>query len=375
MKTYIIYLRPRSSLASSLASDTLFGAVCWGIQVLQLKPDVGHWLASQSAPPFVFSSAFPAWLAKNGTHLLLYPRPATFEVSPAGFDTLVQTYHQQENVPLKTARLAVLDQAKQLKNASLISQGIFEEVVRGVLSASDVLQSMLAPSPQFALHGKVLIKVSEQLMLQKSGVDPERGISSEWPVQHNQIDRLAGATGEGQLFYQNEINFAPHAILWALLRAESATVEELIKPALRYLADTGLGANRTVGKGHFEITVEPAPEIPTAKQANGVMMLSRYFPTQDEVSAVCQYPLAYRLTTLRAKREQKFPRLIEGMAARPIYKQPIRVFEPGSVFSLQHQPREVYGQVVQVVSAEDGGPVYQSGAALPVFLLVRENGV
>jgi CRISPR type III-A-associated RAMP protein Csm4 len=150
-----------------------------------------------------------------------------------------------------------------------------------------------------------------------------------------------------------------------LLKTDEATLEQLIRPALRYLADTGLGANRTAGKGQFRIEVTPAPALPDAgESANGVVMLSRYLPRPTEWSPA-QRPLAYKLVNLAAKREQKFVRAVPGQVTTPIYKRRLRMFEPGCVVPYQKIDGDVYGQLVEVVPDEgDGYRTWQSGLAI-----------
>ncbi|RPH56819.1 MAG: hypothetical protein EHM81_12560 [Chloroflexi bacterium] len=185
-------------------------------------------------------------------------------------------------------------------------------------------------------------------------------------MQHNQIDRMAGATVDGMLFYREETFFAPGAGLWALLRADEQDFARYIHPALRYLADTGLGADRTSGKGQFEITVESAPTLPRVKSPRAMMTLSHYLPVIGEFDPQGE-PLAYALKTLRPKREQKYSRpLLDGQKSAPIYKQAVRVFEPGSVFPFKNK-KELYGRLARLTPAGQEA-VFQSGATLMVYL-------
>ena len=188
-------------------------------------------------------------------------------------------------------------------------------------------------------------------------------------VQHNQIDRQTGGTGEGLLFYEPEKFFASGGMLWALARAERETMETRVRPAFRYLANTGLGANRSSGKGQFDFEVANAPALPDAgSRANAFLSLSRYLCASGELGE--SGPLAYRLISLWPKREQQFPLPEDGRRSAPVYKRRIRVFEPGSVFPLAER-RPYYGQLATLIPEGDGPwPVYQSGFTLPVFIHV-----
>lgn len=353
MNTYAVYFKPLGGLATwPLASDTLFGAVCWGIRALGLMDDehLTDWLEKQKADPaFGFSHAFPFY-AKGNTRVRLYPRPANFQPSFADFDVLAKT---------KAEKASVVVAGKKFKRLNYVSEDILNQIAAGSLLPGAGLQAILSGSGQIVQKADALCTMSEASAL------PDRLFERE-PMQHNQIDRMSGGTVEGMLFYRQETFFAPNAGLWALLRADEQDLIRYIQPALRYLADTGLGADRTSGKGQFEISVEIAPVLPHAKTPNAMMTLSHYLPGVDELDTLGE-PLSYTLKILRPKREQKHPRLLsDGQKSAQIYKQAMRVFEPGSVFPLKTR-KELYGRLARLTPLEQEA-VFQSGAALMIYL-------
>jgi CRISPR type III-A-associated RAMP protein Csm4 len=232
------------------------------------------------------------------------------------------------------------------------------------------VESLLLGDGETILEGEILFTKKERDAFARIG--EVKRLPSQVPVQHNQIDRVSGSTGEGMLFYQNEVFFQHGAGLWSMLRTSQAIFNSYIRPALRYLADTGLGAKRTSGKGHFYISYETMAALPASSKANGVLMLSRFLPAKDELINPEKHPLAYKLVTLRPKREQHIPAQVVGRATPPIYKRAVRAFEPGSVFPLTMR-REIYGRLEELVTPAEGGPVLQGGFALPVFLWVEEE--
>jgi CRISPR-associated protein Csm4 len=188
-----------------------------------------------------------------------------------------------------------------------------------------------------------------------------------YDVPRNQIDRVQGTTAEGLLFVDSQLFFARGAGLWCLMRAEEKTVEALIRPAFRYLADTGIGGERTVGKGHFNIKIEGAPSLADAgESANSLLTLSYYLPPESELCLDHGYA-GYNLVRRWAKRESKFPQAFAGQASPPVYKRLVRLFAPGSIFPLPER-KEIYGRLAQVVP-EGEGPwsVWQSGLAIGIF--------
>jgi CRISPR type III-A-associated RAMP protein Csm4 len=367
MNTYAVYLYPRGPLASPLSSETLFGAVCWGIQTL--GGDVGQLLDRFVPPLFAFSAAFPMLLIGKH-HQRFYPRPITFEAPPAIVRRVAAVYAAQHSCTLKAAQVKVAEAIKRdLKPVNYLSESVLARVVSGQFTVEQWLLAMLNESRKEIAHVGNLLLTGDEYNRWPQKDERDVPLTRSAPRLHNQIDRVAGATAEGLLFYQDEINFGPGAGLWAALRASQQNMDSLIRPALRYLQDTGFGANRSVGQGHFDITLEPMTTLPDGgPQANGFMTLSRYLPASGEVTE--GDPLAYKLITLRGKRESRFPQPDQGMTTLPIFKRSLRVFEPGSVFPLT-QRREVYGRLAEAIPAEnDAGPTFQSGLALPIFLRV-----
>ncbi len=362
MNTYAVYFHPLGTLASSLSSDTLFGAVCWGIAELKLKPALADWLRSQqNAPRFAFSSAFPFWQQK-AKKILLYPRPINFRASPEDVQAIAQS--AAGNGGTKKALCEAVALAKKLNKVSWLSEGVLALLLKGELTPRTILQS-LQSDKRFLIQGGALVLADEKYQTN------DRWMQNQ-PVLHNQIDRVRGSTVEGLLFYQSETSFAPGVGLWALLRAEISEFEQLIHPALRYLADTGFGANRTTGKGHFRVEVlETGPALPVPNPVGQQMLLSHYLPAPHERTVLtADARAAYRIRTVRAQREHKFPGKA-GTASQAVYKRAVRMFEPGSILPLS--PAEIYGRLAEVVTEEEGGPVFQSGAALTVPLLPFEG--
>ena len=172
------------------------------------------------------------------------------------------------------------------------------------------------------------------------------------------------ATVEGRLFFIHETFLhRDHAGLWFALRTPDL---ELVKPLLRWVEDTGLGSDRSVGKGHFRIPLEEIHEISFPalnSEANCFVTLSRYLPSEGECDFTAR-PLSYALSSIRPKHEARLPGVNHHT-----YKGLFRVFEPGSYFPLRER-KDVYGRVVPVgPGAEQGGvrAAYHNGLALPVF--------
>ncbi|MBN1877861.1 MAG: hypothetical protein JXA33_26810 [Anaerolineae bacterium] len=373
MRTYPIYLWPRGTLASRLSSDTLFGAVCWAIRILGLA-DVGKWLETFNAQPaFAFSAPFP--VVRTGTDtspVRFYPRPFLPPLSAGQVNTLLveecQRYPRADEI---SARMHVTARAKHLKHKAYLSEALFTEVVNGNLDTMALYRRYTdvgTAAVDIETIGSALLSYPERQQLQTTGV--LSGFVREDDVQHNQVDRVTGATVAGALFFEHETYFRPRCGLWCVLRTDADTLQQRIAPALRYLADTGLGANRTTGKGHFDIVVGDPFTLPISASANSFISLSHYLPRVGEWPCNGE-PLHYDLHILWPKRESKFVIAVPGERTPPVRKRRLRMFAPGSVFPLAEQ-REVYGQLVQAVPPSAGyHTVWQSGLTIPVFARVE----
>lgn len=365
MSIYTVEFRPYGPLQGALESDTLFGAVCWAIRMLDLA-DVGTMLADfEASPRFAFSSAFPMLWVKSGTPVRFYPMPALPKPRHTQVQGWADELARQDSKQRvgKKALVTTQEKVKRLEKVTLVSEAVFTQIVNGW--GWDELYPKIGSGPGWVEQvGNALLTYEERKRYSDETLE---GLFREEGVQHNQIDRVRGATAEGLLFYETETVFPPNVGLWAALWvADEADVARLVCPALRYLADSGLGANRSVGRGHFrEIKVSDTPLIlPRAEDANAFVTLSRYIPNTGEWLPDAE-PLRYRLLSLWPKREKKYAHLAPAQSA-PVYKRRARMFAPGSVFP-NPQPAAVVGRLVRLVdAAPDGWTVYQSGLALTV---------
>ncbi len=371
MRTYAVYLRPRGTLASEIGSDTLFGAICWAIRALYGASRLREMLLGfNDGPPFVLSSAFP-YLERGGERVRFFPRPLLAKLKSEQVDSLAKKRSRPAWGPLahKHAVVEVIERAKKLE-VPFVSERLFDQIVRGEVNTETLFGRLKERGTreddiEWAVEG-VLITKSE-----RERIDPEIEHRAFWQtmdVQHNQIDRVAGATVEGRLFLIQETLFSRGlAGLWFALRTNEL---DLVRSALRYLEDTGIGGKRTVGKGHFAIVDIEETRLPEAEDGfNAFVSLSRYLPAEGEYD-FGQRPLSYVLVPLRPKHEAK----LTGQGHRT-YKGLLRVFEPGSIFPSPAQKKPYYGRIASVgENAQEGGwEVWHNGMTIPVFAEVRDE--
>jgi CRISPR type III-A-associated RAMP protein Csm4 len=275
---------------------------------------------------------------------------------------------EKEHVDFKWAKMKVIEGTKVWKEARYVSENLFLEIVLGQASTETLHRRLVGvglKEEDVEQIGQVLMTTGERKL-----IEPDRMLSSfslDADIQRNQIDRVAGATVEGLLFFDNQ-TFLHQEIagLWFLMRTQDL---DFLRPAFRYLADTGIGGRRSVGKGHFDIEIdEREQELPDAGNgANSFVVLSRYLPKMGECDFGERSPLSYTLLNLRSKHES---RLITP--EQPIYKEMVRVLAEGSILPLKER-RGFYGRIEEVARLK-GRRVWQNGLALPVFAHIKEDG-
>ncbi len=360
MDTYTILFKPRGSYASELRSDTLFGAVCWALADLRLT-DLRVLLSEfNTTPRFAFSSVFPI-LRKDGAEVRFFPMPLIPQLRAEQVDRLSREL-PVARTNAKQAKVDAVTRAKRLMKATFVSEKLFTDIVHGETDVERLWRRFRGSAGDKAddveTVGNALITQGE-----RETISPETRLpifAQLSDVQRNQIDRVAGATVEGLLFYEQQTFLHSEiAGLWCLARTD---VPDWIAAAFRYLADTGIGGRRTSGRGNFDIEIKPGGVIPDAgKDANAFVVLSRYLPAAGEWAA----GPSYRLQNVRGKHEAKFPSPPSGAQSSPIYKGMVRLMAEGSVFPLGPH-KGIYGRIAQVGTLSDR-VVWHSGLALAAF--------
>lgn len=353
MEYRVLLLHPVGPHNSPITSQTLFGATCWALAAL--GEDVGQWLAefAPGRPPLAFGSAFPYLRGANGTTetVLLLPRPR-FRIPAAVVD--------KEAGATDPERIRkTIDTAKKIQQARYLSAAVSADLQNG-RQPGDLLGQVL--NDNLMIRAGALLKKAEHDAIWKStnGKKDKRERLKPAYIQRNSVDRLAGATVAGALFQEEQTFYLPgQAGLWAGVAAEAKLWPKL-EAAFRYLADTGLGSERTLGKGHFRFEWQPWESwFPREDQktAQRFINLGQYIPAAPDEAR----PLAYELLAIRQKAENRYP-----TGDRPrVYTAALRAFAPGGIFEVT-AAQAVYGQLVELTQLPDR-TVYYNGLTLPLW--------
>lgn len=341
MPVAVVHLQPMGSVAGAPPpSPTLYGALCWAAAVLY-----GEGEAQAMAQELTCTDAFP--LARNGQEhtVRFFPMPVLLQqVAPLSERTLS---HKQQAV-------RQLNLLKRLKRARYLSEGLFTRYLQGDLSTSTL--AIALQEGDAVLRGNCLMLAQEAQSVGWTSRTAAPLAATD--VTRNEIDRWSLATAEGRLFLREETFFAPGVGLWFGVHLPEERMR-LLPALLRYLEDTGVGGERSSGKGQFAFQLEEGSlALPQPARPDAWVSLSHYLPTPEEVRAWRVAP-RYSLVSWLARYESAF------VGGQRVFKPLRRLFEPGSVFPLAAQ-REVYGRLVR--SGERlGHTVWVCGRALPAF--------
>lgn len=195
---------------------------------------------------------------------------------------------------------------------------------------------------------------------------------------HAAVDRIR--TGIVDVHRTACLEFAPGAGLWAVVRFAGESAREQwwnpVQGALRLLADTGLGGERSLGWGRsdepqFQEGVLPDLILGSARPqpANGedtadtaYWLLSLFNPSPED--AVDWQRGGYSLVTRGGR--------VESPAGSGQPKKLVRMVEEGSVLAAARDPR---GSAPDVAPEGFSHPVYRSGFAVAIPIPLRTERI
>ncbi|WP_029551585.1 type III-A CRISPR-associated RAMP protein Csm4 [Thermocrinis jamiesonii] len=191
--------RPLSAFRSVPTTNTIFGAICWGIRWLESEEKLSKTLNrfKEGDPPFIISAPLP-W--KNG--LWIFPRPIHF-------------------IPIIPKNAEEYKQYKKFKGLKWVSWEVFKKVLES------------EPTEMFeGLRQEIKQEV----------------------IPHAFINRLTMTTTGGEL-YNEPTYWLPS--FGVLVRFFDESFEPLVKACLEF---SQLGGNKTTGMGRYRLEETEPPE-------------------------------------------------------------------------------------------------------------------
>ncbi len=310
MVLYRANIRPQSSFASALQSDTFFGAFCWSYRYLFGEERLESLLreSMEDEPRIVFSNAFPAGCL---------PLPMGV------YDPERKRYGEIEKAEAKQA----YQQNKKYKKCSLIEKSAFRNIQQGDWGGySDSL---------------------------------EREKAEQISTTHNMVKRDyeedVKSKQSGNLFASNESFLKPEDSLDVYIL--TSLDEEILQRTLSLMLELGIGADKSVGKGSFALlSLEEEKDLLSAEDANAYMALSNFIPAADDPTDG-----AYRTLV-------KYGRLDREYAAGEYpFKKPLLFIQAGAMFRTE-KVCVYYGSMVENIAIRSGVVVNACTIAVPVHI-------
>ncbi|RTZ69093.1 MAG: hypothetical protein DSZ30_03130 [Aquificaceae bacterium] len=318
MRLTALVFYPQSPFRGEITTNTLFGAICWGIRKFYGGGELKNFLKSYEEKdyPFLFSSPLP--LDSEGN--LWFFRPplegSIFDDSDEG--NLKETY------PV----------SKAFKKVSLIEWKILEKILKGEIKTErDLFEEILNRASQ---NGKKPKNSQDLAEVIKEYTKRSPKLKDTTLTVKTPINRLTNTASEGGL-HNEEVNvYNPFAVLF---KVYNENWFEKIKTALKVVR---LGGNKTVGLGRFEFE-EKKEVIPEGlenfiNKGERIYLLSPTIPS-DLIDAENSF---YEIKLERSAVDRSIGYFDPNFLKLPVWKKTVAYLKEGSVLKLK-KPSEFVG--------------------------------
>ncbi|MGQ9546578.1 MAG: type III-A CRISPR-associated RAMP protein Csm4 [Dehalococcoidia bacterium] len=329
MKLHKLTIEPKSPFITPLQSDTLFGHVAWAILYQDGEQRLAQVLREfgQDEPPFLLSEAFPEGMLP----VPILP-PLTYQET----QTLAQKLYGSISV---TTMVSLSEELKKVSKRKYMDVGTLRSIA-GNLSPLTLARALL-----------------------QSKATPNR-CSEDKVTMHVTINRLTGTAGEGALFDHRQTFYAPGSRLTIWIKLRHVSWKDDLCRWFKLVAADGFGKRKSTGLGSFDLSEIAEGELPSAPDPNAFMTLSSYVPAPRE--SCSGY---YRYIIKRGK--------LGGALAlgEKVWKTPLLMFSPGSIFYTNGSLRHCYGSLVPKVHSSHADVVqYALALPLPVRIEPPQGG-
>jgi len=336
MKRLKLTLELRSALLTPFQSDTLFGHLCWAIRYGASEERLLKFLGQYAhAPPLLLTAAFPEGFL---------PQPVLPPLTYSETTQLARERYLDPKLGEKEPMRRMVEDLKRVRHHDLLALAQWKQVVRDL-------------SP---------------LALARAALDAAESRGIEETVTRTAVDRLTNSADKGQLFDHAETFYwrdgHPEKFnLWLNLDEQQVTARE-VYDWFKIIEATGFGKRKSSGAGNvrvvtpFEEFARNDADLPAdALDANAFVTLSSYVPRADD-------PVrgAYHLLIKRGKLGG------EWATSANVWKKPLLMFAPGSLFLHNGEPRTHYGGLISDIHPNNPC-IAQYAYAFPVGARVTQG--
>lgn len=400
MKIYRIIIEPKSSIKFSMSkfptSDTLFGALCWGIRMLYgekvLKDLLKDFITEnfeKNTKLFVLSSVYPVMVNEEidkKLKVFFYPFPLMPDCKIKEIEEIANLYYgKNKNCSnfkcnfgtFKNFLCWVINNFKEFK-CSYVSESVFIDILEGV-TKKELFNNYLELKINKIINcnelgDNLIIKIGDMIL---KNVEYKKIFNQEleqinknnsiiWNIARNKVDRINNSSsGAGQIYYSSEVFVSSKLKLYFIISTGDIY---FLNTIFKFLSDTGIGGDRSIGKGLY-IFSEPEeiilPCLSDEIQPNFFTNLSLYIPKVNEIN-FNEKPLFYDIMPYRSVAESEYFRNID------IWKDKIIYFKEGSIFPLNNISKgestlkKFYGKLMKLKEIE-GNDILQNGITIPIF--------
>jgi len=295
-----------------IRSDTLFSAIVSASRKFYENDIAEKFLRAKS---LVLSSAFPFYKDE-----FFFPKPLNF------FPETIKDYSQ----------------IKIFKKIKFISKDLLLKVISGsqiedeFFNTDYVLNDCLRSIP----NAKTENENKKDKIFKKS----------ENP--HIVVDRISNST---QIFHKTEIYFNKNAGLFFIAESDENILNEF-EAVLNFLGDEGIGADRTIGKGSFEVE-KVNLDLSANTESDAYYSLSLYSPSKEEFEQIAPEKSYY-----------DFVLRCGWISNKTLSRKTLRMFSEGSVLKIKSKQKPS-GIVHKVLNKEEYPElltydIYRSGQTL-----------
>lgn len=307
-------------------SDTLFGALCWGIYLFYGDEVFMNFLKSyqENEPAVLLSSSFP-FFNENNNLIHLFPKICS---QPIELPSTVKDYKI----------------AKRFIKSEYIDGAIFQEIIDNGYGEQYLWDNFLQGSYLMSSDGKIISKKKIEFLPFKSQIIPG-----------NAIDRINAGTIKGKLYHTRELFFSSNGGVFILLRCADNWVNKILA-IFRFFGDKGIGGDFSVGKGCYTLEVKEKFPFNEPKEGTHWVTLSLYYPTNEEWQYYRKksYDCWYKIAARKGKIESSFSQSTD------IWKKTVIMVEEGSTFPVIRN-QKIYGSLPVVKEMANGVKILQYG--------------
>lgn len=313
-------------------SDTIFGAICWGLWFIYGEDILLQFLSSylEGSPPLIISSTFP-FINLNGNQIIhLFPKPKLVVMDPQKTESLYK-------------------KSKDFNKAQYVDHMLFQEIIDNRLTDETLFRKLI---------NNELIQSKDLKILSRTSIDhfPVKFID----IPKNAVDRINGGTIEGKLYHVREGKVDSKNGVFMLCKVADEWINKILT-IFQFYSDKGLGGDSSVGKGCYVLDVKRGFPIKEASEGKRWVSLSLFYPGNEEWYYFKNNidEAWYSITKRKGKIESSF------YTEKDVWEKSLLMFEEGSVFPIIIG-KKFYGKLIEVKELENGKSIFRYGIAFPI---------